>query len=175
MNNNEILIRLSDALDIKNTAMVEIFKLGGAELTEEEVRKMLIKSKDSFPDEVEDQEEAEEKEENIKCDNSTLESFLNGFIVFRRGKQDPKPGQPERPVLAIKNNEKVNNIMLKKLKIALSFSSADMLDIFEEAGVIVSKGELSDLFRKEGHKHYKECSDKYARGFLKGLEIENRD
>ena len=26
-----------------------------------------------------------------------LDSFLNGFIIFKRGKQDPKPGQPERP------------------------------------------------------------------------------
>ena len=29
-------------------------------------------------------------------------------------------------------------------------------------GVIVTKGELSALFRKEGHKHYKVCGDKYA-------------
>lgn len=158
MDNNDILIRLRDALDIKDIDMVEIFKLGGAELSEEEVRKLLIKS----------------KEDNIKCQNSTLESFLNGFIIFKRGKQDPKPGQPERPVLSIKDREHLNNIMLKKLKIALSLSSDDMLAIFEEAGAIVTKGELSALFRKEGHKHYKKCSDKYAADFLKGLAIRNK-
>ena len=174
MDNNDILIRLRYALDIKNTVMLEIFRLGGVELTEEEVRKMLIKSKDSYHNEVEDYDEIEEKEENIKCKNSTLESFLNGLIIFKRGKQDPKPGQPERPVLSIKNSENLNNILLKKLKIALSLTSDDMLDILEEAGVIVSKGELSALFRKEGHKHYKECGDKYARNFLKGLAIKNR-
>lgn len=158
MDNNDILIRLRDALDIKNTDMVEMFKLGGTELTEEEVRKMLIKS----------------REENIKCKNSTLESFLNGFIIFKRGKQDPKPGQPERPVLSIKDSENLNNIMLKKLKIALSLSSDDMIEILEAAGAIVTKGELSALFRKQGHKHYKECDDKYAMNFLKGLAIKDR-
>ena len=174
MDNNDRLIRLRYALDIRDIDMVEIFKLGGTELTPEEVRKMLIKSKEryKYDDEVDDHDEIEEKEENIKCKNSTLESFLHGFIIFKRGKQDPKPGQPEIPVL--KNSENPNNIMLKKLKIALSLTSDDMLDIFKETGVIVTKGELSALFRKEGHQHYKECGDKYARNFLKGLAIKNR-
>ena len=70
----------------------------------------------------------------IKCNNNMLESFLNGFIIFKRGKQDPKPGQPEKPALSIKNNESVNNILLKKLKIALALTSEDMLEILEEAG-----------------------------------------
>jgi uncharacterized protein YehS (DUF1456 family) len=174
MDNNDRLIRLRYALDIRDTDMVEIFKLGGAELTEEIVRKMLIKSKETYRynDEVDNHDEIEEKEENIKCKNSTLESFLNGLIIFKRGKQDPKPGQSERPVL--NNSENPNNIMLKKLKIALSLTSDDMLDMLEKTGVIVTKGELSALFRKEGHKHYKECGDKYARNFLKGLAIKIR-
>lgn len=170
MDNNDILIRLRYALDIKETDMVEIFKIGGIELTIEEVRKMFIKSKDSYNAEM-----AEDEIKEIKiCTNSELESFLNGFIIFKRGKQDPKPGQPEKPVLSIKNNQNVNNIMLKKLKIALSLTSEDMLDIFNQAGINVTKGELSALFRKEGHKHYKECGDKYARNFLKGLALKNR-
>ena len=174
MDNNDILIRLRYALDIRDTDMVKIFKLGGVELTQEQVRKLLIKSKDTYryDDEVDDPDEIEEKEENIKCNNSKLESFLNGLIIFKRGKQDPKPGQPERPVL--KNSEHPNNILLKKLKIALSLTSDDMLDIFAETGVIVTKGELSALLRNGGHKNYKECGDKYARNFLKGLAKKNR-
>ena len=172
MDNNDILIRLRYALDIKDTEMVEIFKIGGIELTIEKVRKMLIKAKDSCNVEVEVQDEIEE---NIICTNSELESFLNGFIIFKRGLQDQKPGQSEKPVLAIKNNQNVNNIMLKKLKIALSLTSEDMLDIFNDSGLNVTKGELSALFRKEGHKHYKECGDKYARNFLKGLALKNRE
>ena len=174
MDNNDILIRLRYALDVRDIEMVKIFKLGGVELTTEEVRKLLIKSKDTYQynNDVDDHDEIEEMEENIKCKNSMLESFLNGFIIFKRGKQDPKPGQSELP--ALKNNENPNNMMLKKLKIALSLTSDDVLDIFKETGITLSKGELSALFRKEGHKHYKECGDKYARNFIKGLAIKNR-
>lgn len=46
-----------------------------------------------------------------------------------------------------------------------------MLDILEKTGVIVIKGELSALLRKEGHKHYRECGDQNARNFLKGLAV----
>jgi uncharacterized protein YehS (DUF1456 family) len=164
MENNDILIRLRYALDIKNTEMVEIFKLGGIEVTKEEVLKMLTKSNDSNINEA-------DNEENLICNNIMLESFLNGLITFKRGKQDPKPGQPERPALS---NESVNNILLKKLKIALALTSEDMLDLLEEAGVKITKGELSAVLRKEGHRNYKECGDRYARNFLKGLAVKYR-
>lgn len=107
MNNNDILIRLRYALDIKDSVMVEIFKLGGVEVTQEEVSMMLIKSNDNYHDEA-------ENEGSIKCSNSMLDSFLNGFIIFKRGQQDPKTGQAEKPALSIKNYESVNNILLKK-------------------------------------------------------------
>ncbi|KAF5051976.1 hypothetical protein DSECCO2_413380 [anaerobic digester metagenome] len=171
MDNNDILIRIRYALDIKDADMVEIFKNDGVELTIEEVRKMLIKSKDSGSVDV---EALDEIEENRICSNAELESFLNGLIIFKRGKQDEKSDQPVKPVLSIKNKQNINNIVLKKLKIALSLTSEDMLDVFNEAGINVTKGELSALFRKEGHKHYKECGDKYARNFLKGLALKNR-
>lgn len=171
MNNNDILVKLKHALDIIDTDMVEIFKLGGIELTEEEVRKMLIESKESNSD---DGDNHDEMEETTKCKNSTLESFFNGFITFKRGERDSKPGQSEIPSLSIIGNKNINNIMLKKLKIALSLSSQDMLDIFKEAGDLLTKDELSNLFRKEGHKHYKKCDDKHAMKFLEGLAERNR-
>lgn len=170
MDNNDILIRLRYALDIKNTDMVKIFKLGGVDVTKEEVLKLLTKSNDSYD---EDGEYAE-NEENIKCNNSMLDSFLNGFIIFKRGKQEPKPGQPETPEPPLKKNANMNNIVLKKIKIALALTSEDILDIFERAGIMVTKGELGALLRKEGHKNYKECGDKFARNFLKGLTLKYR-
>ena len=102
MDNNDILIRLRYALDIKNTDMVEIFKLGGIEVTKEEVLKILTKSNDSDDDEADNDDDTDENEDRIKCNNSMLESFLNGFIIFKRGKQDPKPGQPNRPAQSLK-------------------------------------------------------------------------
>ena len=50
-----------------------------------------------------------------------------------------------------------------------------MLNLLDEAGVRVSKGELSAILRKEGHRNYKPCGDRYARNFLKGLMLRYRD
>lgn len=165
LNNNDILIRLRYALDIQNTEMVEIFKLGGIELSKEEVLKVLTKSKDS-----EDlDEDMLEDEDHIPCDDEMYESFLNGFITFKRG---PKPGQPDRPELTY---EHVNNLLLKKVKIALSFTSEDMIEILDLAGVVITKGELGAILRREGHNNYRVCGDRYARNFLKGLAIRYRE
>ena len=46
-----------------------------------------------------------------------------------------------------------------------------MLQIFKLAGLELSSSELSAVFRKEDHKNYRECGDKYIRNFLKGLTI----
>lgn len=170
MNNNDILVRLRYALDLKDAELVEIFKLGGYEVTLEEVQKMLIKSKVSRHEGAMDEDE----ENYIKCNHFMLESFLNGLITFKRGKQEPKPGQPESPPMSLKDNGSVNNVLLKKVKIALALTTEDMLDIWKEAGITVSKGELSALLRKEGHKNYMECGDKFARNFLKGLAMRYR-
>jgi uncharacterized protein YehS (DUF1456 family) len=160
MENNDILIRLRYALELKNKEMAEIFKLGGEEVSVPEVVKILAKTD-------------EEVDEQIKCNNSMFDSFLNGLIIYKRGKQEPKPGQPEvtEPPSKITN---VNNLLLKKVKIALALTTEEMLDIFEKAGIAVTKGELGALLRKEGHKNYKECGDKFARNFLKGLAIKYR-
>ncbi|AJD92182.1 hypothetical protein JMA_28650 [Jeotgalibacillus malaysiensis] len=173
MTNNDILIRLRYALDIKNTEMIEIFELGGLTLTKEEVLKILTKIDDD--DFYEDYDEPQETETFIKCTNSMLESFLNGFITFKRGPQKDKNGQTVKQDRSIKNHASVNNVLLKKVKIALSLTGEEMIEIFEKAGLTVSKGELGALLRKEGHKNYKPCGDKYARNFLKGLTLKYRD
>ena len=163
MDNNDILIRLRYALEIKNKEMAEIFKLGGVEVTVPEVIQILTKSDDDYEDDYQ-----------IKCNNNMFDSFLNGFIIFKRGIQEPKPGQSTTPEPVSPKSANVNNLLLKKVKIALSLTTEDMLEIFELAGIRVSKGELSALLRKEGHKNYKECGDKFARNFLKGLAIKYR-
>lgn len=169
MENNDILIRLRYALDIKNKDMVEIFKLGGVEVTKEDVLKILTKSK-----EVSDDEDVVEDENHMKCNNKMLESFLNGLITHKRGKQDPKPGQPANPEPAEQQKDHVNNMLLKKLKVALQLTTEDMLEVLDDGGIVVSKGELGAILRKPGHRNYKECGDNFARKFLKGLAVKYR-
>ena len=150
MTNNDFLRRLRYALNIKDNVMVQIFKKGNIVLTREDVIDYLKKDID---------------EGFKKLNNNDLIAFLDGLIIQKRGKRED--GTPVPQVKVTKNN--LNNILLRKLRIALSFKSYDMIKIFKIGGVEISEGELSALFRSEEHKNYKECGDKYIRVFLKGL------
>ena len=100
------------------------------------------------------------------CDNETFEAFLNGFIVYKRGKEEAKPGVKKKAPLPIKVRKSINNVILKKLKIAFSLTNEDMIELFEKEGVSMTKNELTTYFRKEGHKHYRRLEDYYLKNFL---------
>ncbi|ARF14325.1 DUF1456 family protein [Sporosarcina ureae] len=169
MNNNDILSRLRYALDLKDSAVVEMFALGGLKTNRAEVKEMLTKTNEDSMDEMQMNEYAKE------IDNMMLESFLNGLISSKRGVPENTSNAPQPFLMSEEGHRNVNNILLKKVKIALSLTSEDMLDILENAGVTISKNELSAVLRKEGHRNYKPCGDRYARNFLKGLAIRYRD
>jgi len=67
-----------------------------------------------------------------------------------------------------------NNEIIKKLRIALDLKELDMIKIFEHDGYEIKKSELSGIFRKEGHKNYRECSDQLLNHFLNGYIIYKR-
>ena len=150
MTNNDFLRRLRYALNIKDNIMIQIFKKGNIIVTREDVIDYLKKDiDDGFK----------------KLSNNDLISFLDGLIIQKRGNRED--GTPVPTIKITKNN--LNNILLRKLRIALAFKSYDMIRIFKLGGIEISEGELSALFRSEDHKNYKECGDKYIRVFLKGL------
>ncbi|ALS74782.1 cytoplasmic protein [Planococcus rifietoensis] len=159
MDNNDILIRLRYALDLKNSDVKEIFALGGEKVDALDVPLILTKTPE--PDD-------EGAEANIPLANDQLERFLNGLITFNRG---PKPGDSGPPEVS---GEHVNNLVLKKLRIALELTSEDLLDLWKLAGINVSKGELGAFLRKEGHKNYKELGDQLMRNLLKGITLNYR-
>ena len=74
-----------------------------------------------------------------------VRGIFKWIYYFKRGKQDPKPGQPA----PVQSKESANNLLLKKMKIALSLTSEDVLDILDSVGVTVTKGELGALLRKK--------------------------
>ena len=150
MTNNDFLRRLRYALNIKDDILVQIFKNGNITVTREDVLDYLKKDID---------------EGFKKLNNNDLIAFLDGLIIQKRGKKEDGTLVPQ--IKVTKNN--LNNVLLRKLRIALSFKSYDMIKIFKLGGVEISEGELSALFRSEDHKNYKECGDKYIRVFLKGL------
>jgi uncharacterized protein YehS (DUF1456 family) len=147
--NNDILRRFRYALDISNPKMLEIFRTAGLEIEQAALLALLRKEgEDGFLD----------------CSNSLLEGFFDGFITVRRGRQESAPPKP-----ADSGKERTNNIILRKMRIALEMKDEDMLAVMALAGVSVTKSELGALFRNKEHKNYKECGDQFLRSFLNGL------
>lgn len=154
MTNNDILRRLRYALDISNPVMIKTFKLSGHEIDQSALTALLKK---------------EVEEGYVECSDKVMELFLDGLIVHRRGRKETAPGQAKKS-----DSPLTNNAILKKLRIALELKEDDMIGILKLAGVTMSGHELTALFRKEGHRNYKECGDQFMRSFLKGLTVRDR-
>ena len=155
MNNTDRLVKVSNALALETVDIVEMFELGGMIISEEAVEHI-------FEDNGEKQ---------IKFE--LLEAFLNGIIIFNRGEPTLESGEEKRKPMEISDPRSSNNVVLKKLKIAFSLSSDDMLNLIRLGGVAISKDKLSALFRKEGHKNYKFCQDMYVEALLRALSEKN--
>ena len=155
MTNNDVLRGVRYGLALSNSALAEIFSLSGHPVAQDTILNLLKK---------------EEEEGFAACPDALMEDFLSGLIIYKRGKQEGKPERAAQPAEPL-----TNNAILKKLRIALILQEADMLGILQQAGNPVSKSELSALFRKAGHKNYKECGDQFLRNFLKGLALRYRE
>ncbi len=154
MTNNDILRRLRYALNINDATMIEIFRLSEYKIEKSDLTGLLKK---------------EEEEGCVNCSDNVMELFLDGLIIYKRGKREMMPGYVKEHGVSLTNNS-----ILKKLRIALQFREDDMLGTLKLAGMNVSKSELSALFRKDGQRHYKECGDQILRNFLKGLTMRYR-
>lgn len=152
MTNNDILRRVRYIFDFSDPKMIAIFGLADCQVTREQIRAWLKKDDDP---------------EFQNCSDTQLAIFLNGFINEQRGKKEGPPSQPEKSLN--------NNMIFRKLKIALDMKSEDVLDILKSANVKISKHELSAFFRKPDHKHYRECKDQILRNFLNGVQMKYRE
>ncbi len=148
MNTNEILKACFTLLGMSEGKMVEIFKLGGF-IVNPKTLSGYLKQKDD--------------KEFLDCGYEALGSFLDGLIVYKRGESSRKSTDED-----IRLN---NNLILKKLRIAYELKEVDLYAIFDSVDIDISKGELSSLFRKEGHKNYRACPDSILQLFLEGLII----
>ncbi|MDA8429089.1 MAG: DUF1456 family protein [Geobacteraceae bacterium] len=151
MTNNDLLRRLRYALSLNGASIAELCQLGGHEIGPADVLKLLKK---------------EEEHGFAACDDTVMSAFLDGLITSRRGPRDAQAGVTQ-PVECLLNN----NLILRKLRIALELNDADMLAVFRRAGVAISKAELSALFRGVEQRNYKECGDQLLRNFVRGLTL----
>lgn len=151
MTNNDILRRVRYIFDLSDSKMVSMMSLADDPVTRSEVSEWLKKEED--PD-------------YKKCDDTRLAIFLNGLIDDKRGKKEGPQTQPEKRLN--------NNIVFRKLKIALNLKDEDILEILKLGRIEVSKHELSAIFRRPDHRHYRKCKDQFLRSFLKGLQAKHR-
>jgi len=127
--------------------MAEIFSLADSKVSPSHITNLLKK---------------EEQDGFIACEASEMSLFLDGLIIklrgVREGAQTPQ-----------KDASINNNLILKKIRIALELREEDLLTIMKLADFEFSKSELSAFFRKPGSRQYKPCGDQMLRNFLMGL------
>ena len=127
--------------------MLSIFKLGAYEASQIDLSSWLSREQDP---------------EFVLLEDEKLARFLNGLIIKNRGAKSAQAPTPE----AFLNN----NMVLQKLKIALNLQAEKLLALLEEKNVTLSKHELSALFRRAEHKHYRPCSDELLGNFLDAIK-----
>jgi uncharacterized protein YehS (DUF1456 family) len=154
MLHNDILRAIRYMLDLSDAKVVDIVKLADPAylLEKEDVQAMLLREDDPAYQ---------------TCSNTMLARFLDGLVIYRRGRDESRPARPPEKRID-------NNVVLKKLRVAFELKDVDMHAIFDAAGMPVSKPELSALFRQPGHKNYRPCGDQLLRNFLKGLTLRLR-
>jgi len=145
--NNDVLRRIRYTFDLRDQKVIDIFALTQVTVTKEQVKSWLLKDEDA---------------EMVALADDELSSFLNGFIIEKRGKREGEQPKPEKVI--------TKNLILMKLKIALNLQADDIIDLFKANDFIVSKGELSAFFRKPEHKNYRQCKGQFLRNFLKGVQ-----
>jgi|TARA_R100000789_G_scaffold96363_1_gene97730 uncharacterized protein YehS (DUF1456 family) len=147
MINNDVMRSVRYILNVNDAKIAEITRLTGCEIPDSEALAYLKK----------------EDEDGFKpCPDRIMAHFLDGLVIYKRGKDESRPTPPiELPV--------TNNMVLKKLRVAFELKEDDMHVILQSVDFPVSKPELNALFRKAGHSNYRVCGDQLLRNFLKGL------
>ena len=153
MTNNDILRRLRYALNLPDGLTLKIFALAGLQASEAELAVWLKKDEDPG---------------YVACRDEALAAFLDGFVTLRRG---PRPEGASVPAA----ERLTNNLILKKLRIALAWQEDNVLAALAAGGMTVSKNELTALFRKPGQKNFKPCGDQLLRAFLTGIPSQKVD
>lgn len=148
---NDIFRRLRFIFSFEDRQVIEVFANADTEVTRAQVCAWLKKEEDEGFEPIPD-----------RC----MALFLNGLINARRGRREGEQPAPEERLS--------HNMVLMKLRIALNLQSDDVSAILAETGITFSKHEISALFRKPGHKHYRTCEDQLMRHFLRGLQLRER-
>lgn len=147
MTNNDVLRSVRYILNLNDAQMVAVLALAQSEVSLAEMQSFLKKEDDAG---------------FRVCPDVIMCYFLNGLIFKRRGKSEDAP----EPSI---ERKMTNNIIIKKLRIAFDLKTDDIIEILKLVDFAVGQSEIGAIFRKPGHKNYRECGDQTLRNFLKGL------
>jgi len=151
MDNNDILRKIRYTFDFSDDKMIEIFASTDIEVSRAQISNWLKKDDDEYFQGILDVE---------------LATFLNGLINEKRGKKEGEQPKAEKKIN--------NNIIFRKLKIALNLRDDDILEIFKSVDMRISKTELSAFFRNPKQNQYRPCKDQFLRNFLHGMQLKYR-
>ncbi len=147
MTNNDVLRSVRYILNANETKLMEIFSLSHFKISKEDLSSFL----------------KQEDEEGYKnCGDKVLARFLDGLVIYKRGKKEDNTAPPLD--LSI-----TNNIILKKLRIAFELKDSDIINLIAKAGIKISKSELNAFFRSTDHRNYRDCGNQFLRNLLKGM------
>ena len=146
MKSSLLFQRITKALYLNINDLVSIYEIEAFPKSKEELRAML-------------QDEHSKRFKGASYED--LGIFLDGLITKNRGKS-PNTPQEEQTLN--------NNLVLKKLRVALNLKSHEMVMLFALVDVDISPSQINALFRNETHKNYRLCSDKMLLDFLDGVE-----
>jgi uncharacterized protein YehS (DUF1456 family) len=145
---NDILFKIKEALSLDIETIIQAYTLVEYKMSEDRLNNILKKRQDKG------YEEATYEEFGL---------FLDGLVLLKRGESSTPQNDDE--VL-----ELTNNLILKKLRVALELKEPELMIVFALAEVTISKRQIGSLFRKEGGKNFKPCSDELLMSFIEGLD-----
>lgn len=145
---NDILFKIKTALSLDEEMIIKAYALVEREMTKDRVTNILKKHQDKGYEEATYEE---------------LGLFLDGLVLLKRGVNSTPKDENETVELT-------NNLILKKLRVALELKEAELVILFALAEVTITKRQIGSLFRKEGGKNFKPCSDELLLSFLEGLD-----
>lgn len=151
MTNNEIMRRIRYAFDFDDSKMIALFAQADFKVSRQQISAWLKK---------------DDAAGFVECSESELALFLDGLINDRRGKRD---GPQAAPDLRLNNN-----IIFRKLRIALNLRDDDILALLNLAGFPITKPELNAFFRKPDNRHFRVCKDQILRNFIRGVMLKYR-
>jgi len=147
MTHNDVLRSLRYLLNVNDATLADIFRLGNCAVSRAEVMAFL---------------KADDEDGRQTCGDQAMACFLNGLVIYKRGKDETRPPQPvEVPV--------TNNTVRKKVRVAFELKDDDVIALLRKNGLTLSKTEVGAFFRRPDHRNYRDCGDQVLRNFLKGL------